>query len=95
MILTGKVKRYLNQNENFYTKAQTACGHTGNRHPYRLSLMAQEKGAEQPLNKFARFKKDIRLWYDEMEHYGLTQEEQKILEPIIKISYGICESQEG
>ena len=60
-----------------------------------IRLMAQEKGAEQPLNKFARFKKDIRLWYDEMEHYGLTQEEQKILEPIIKISYGICESQEG
>ena len=42
-----------------------------------IRLMAQEKGAEQPLNKFARFKKDIRLWYDEMEHYGLTEREQK------------------
>ena len=60
-----------------------------------IRLMAQEKGAEQPLNKFARFKKDIRLWYDEMERYGLTEAEQKLLEPIIKISYGICESQEG
>lgn len=59
-----------------------------------IRLMAQEKGAEQPLNKFARFKNDISLWYKEMEEYGLTKEEQSILEPILKTSYGICESQE-
>lgn len=59
-----------------------------------IRLMAQEKGAEQPLNKFARFKNDIRLWYDEMDKYGLTKEEQKLLEPVIKLSYGISESQE-
>ena len=60
-----------------------------------IRLMAQEKGAEQPLNKFARFKADIDLWYDEMAQYGLTEDEMKILEPIVKLSYGICESQEG
>ena len=60
-----------------------------------IRLMAQEKGAEQPLNKFARFKENINLWYREMDKYGLTKEEQKILEPIVKLSYGICESQEG
>ncbi|MBQ4060566.1 MAG: hypothetical protein IJD46_00930 [Bacilli bacterium] len=60
-----------------------------------IRLMAQEKGAEQPLNKFARFKANIDLWYDEMARYGLTEEEMKILEPIVKLSYGICESQEG
>ena len=59
-----------------------------------IRLMAPEKGAEQPLNKFARFKEDIGLWYQEMESYGLTEEEMKILEPVVKISYGICESQE-
>lgn len=59
-----------------------------------IRLMAQEKGAEQPLNKFARFKNDISLWYDEMTQYGLTEEEQKLLEPIVKLSYGISESQE-
>ncbi len=59
-----------------------------------IRLMAQEKGAEQPLNKFARFKNDISLWYKEMENYDLTKEEMKILEPVVKISYGICESQE-
>ena len=59
-----------------------------------IRLMAQEKGAEQPLNKFARFKNDISLWYKEMKSYGLTEEEMKVLEPVVKISYGICESQE-
>ena len=59
-----------------------------------IRLMAQEKGAEQPLNKFARFKNDLSLWYDEMDRYGLTKEEQKLLEPVVKLSYGISESQE-
>lgn len=59
-----------------------------------IRLMAQEKGAEQPLEKYARFKKNISLWYQEMDDYGLTKQEQKILEPVLKISYGICESQE-
>lgn len=59
-----------------------------------IRLMAQEKDAEQPLNKYARFKKNINLWYKEMTNYGLTKEEQKLLGPIVKQSYGICESQE-
>ena len=59
-----------------------------------IRLMAQEKGAEQPLNKFARFKNDISLWYEEMDNYGLTKEEQQLLEPVVKLSYGISESQE-
>jgi DNA polymerase-3 subunit alpha len=59
-----------------------------------IRLMAQEKGAEQPLNKFARFKNDISLWYNEMTQYGLSLEEQQLLEPIVKQSYGICEAQE-
>lgn len=59
-----------------------------------IRLMAQEKGAEQPLNKYARFKNNIGLWYKEMRDYGLTETEQKLLEPIVKQSYGICESQE-
>ena len=59
-----------------------------------IRLMAQEKNAEQPLNKYARFKEDITLWYDEMDRYGLIEEEMKLLEPLLKSSYGICESQE-
>ena len=60
-----------------------------------IRLMAQEKGGEMPLNKYARFKNNIELWYDEMREYGLSPNEMKILEPIIKGSYGICESQEA
>ena len=60
-----------------------------------LRLMAQEKGGEMPLEKFARFKKDISLWYEEMHQWGLTKEEMTLLEPIAKGSYGITESQEA
>ena len=60
-----------------------------------IRLMAQEKGAEQPLNKFARFKANIKEWYREMEQYGLTDEDVKVLEPHLLPSNGICESQEG
>lgn len=59
-----------------------------------IRLMAQEKGAESPLEKFARFHEDITQWYKEMDEYGLTQEEQDILKDIIGVSYGICEAQE-
>ena len=60
-----------------------------------IRLMAQEKGGEMPLNKYARFKDNIQLWYDEMSCFGLKPSEMEILEPIIKGSYGICESQEA
>ena len=59
-----------------------------------LRLMAQEKGAETPLQKYARFRENIQYWYDEMTEYGLTQEEQEILKDIIGVSFGICEAQE-
>lgn len=60
-----------------------------------IRLMAPEKNAEQPLHKFARFRQNIKEWYAEMDQYGLTKEEQTILEPILLPSSGICEAQEG
>lgn len=60
-----------------------------------IRLMAQEKGGEQPLNKYARFKSHISEWYQEMTNYGLTKEEQDLLRKYLEGSYGICESQEG
>ena len=59
-----------------------------------IRLMAQDKDDEQPLVKYARFKSDINYWYQEMARYGLGEEERKILEPIVGLAYGICESQE-
>ena len=59
-----------------------------------MRLMAQEKGGEVPLHKYARFKNDINQWYQEMNSMGLTEEEQDILKDILGVSYGICEAQE-
>ena len=59
-----------------------------------MRLMASEKGAEQPLEKYARFKKTPELWEMEMVEYGLTEEERNILHPYLDYEYGICASQE-
>lgn len=59
-----------------------------------MRLMAAEGATEQPLERLARFKKDISLWYKEMTDYGLTQEEQLLLRKHLDGSYGICDSQE-
>ena len=60
-----------------------------------IRLMAQEKGGEIPTEKLARFKKNPRLWDEEMDSWGLTAEEKKLLHEELDTSYGICESQEG
>lgn len=59
-----------------------------------IRLMAPEKNMETPLEKYARFKKDITLWYKEMSDWGLSPQEQEILKPLLSSSYGICEAQE-
>ena len=59
-----------------------------------IRLMPQSKDDEQPLVKYARFKHDINLWYNEMKQYGLRKEDKELLEPIVGLAYGICESQE-
>ena len=60
-----------------------------------IRLMAQERGGEMPTNKLARFKRNPKLWDEEMERWGLTEEERAILHKELDTSYGICESQEG
>ena len=59
-----------------------------------MRLMTAEKGAETPMDKYVRYKKDISLWYAEMRKAGLTPEEQKTLEPYFLSSYGVPPSQE-
>lgn len=59
-----------------------------------IRLMAQGEEEEQPLDKYARFKRDINEWYREMDECGLTKEEQKIIRSILDISYGMCVNQE-
>lgn len=59
-----------------------------------IRLMAPDKDSEMPLEKYARYKKDINLWYQEMAAWGLTAEEQDVLKPLFSSSYGLCEAQE-
>ena len=59
-----------------------------------MRLMTGEEGGEQPMDKYVRYKENINLWYQEMEKYGLTKEEMKVLEPHFLKSYGVPPSQE-
>ena len=59
-----------------------------------MRLMTAEQGAETPMDKYIRFKNNIKLWYNEMDRYGLSEEEQKTLEPYFLSSYGVPPSQE-
>lgn len=56
--------------------------------------MTGEKGGENPIDKYVRFKNNINLWYDEMTRYGLTKEEQETLKPYFLKSHGVPPSQE-
>lgn len=59
-----------------------------------IRLVAMEPGAEAPMDKYVRFKKDINEWYAEMDYYGLTKEEQSVLEKYMLEYKGMCFSQE-
>lgn len=59
-----------------------------------MRLMTSEKGAETPLDKYVRYKNNISLWYQEMDAWELTKEEQKTIEPYFLQSYGVPPSQE-
>ena len=60
-----------------------------------IRLMASEKGAEQPLNMWARYRKNINEWYKEMRAYGLSNDQINWLSHHPAMHDGICESQEG
>lgn len=59
-----------------------------------MRLMAAEKNQESPMEKYIRFKENIGLWYAEMREFGLTEKEQKVVEPYFLSSYGVPPSQE-
>lgn len=60
-----------------------------------IRLMAPEKGAEQPLDMWVRYRKDIKAWYREMKQYGLNYDEIDWISHHQAFTNGICESQEG
>ena len=59
-----------------------------------LMRLMGEEGEMRPLDKYVRNKKNIGLWYKEMDNWGLTKDEQSYLEPYFLKSYGVPPSQE-
>lgn len=59
-----------------------------------IRLMAQEKGAETPIEKYARFRKNPMAWEQEMRSAGLSEEERKLLHRELDVSSGLCIAQE-
>lgn len=59
-----------------------------------MRLMANEETGILPMDAYVQHKNDITTWYREMSDYGLTTEEQKVLEPYLLPTYGVCISQE-
>lgn len=59
-----------------------------------MRLMASERGAEQPLSKYARFRENPTAWDQEMIRYGLNDEERALLHSLLDYSSGICAHQE-
>ena len=59
-----------------------------------LTRLTGEKGQERPIEKYVRFKNDIKQWYKECQQWKLTEEEIKILEPYYLPVYGVPTTQE-
>jgi DNA polymerase-3 subunit alpha len=59
-----------------------------------LIRLTAGEGMELPMDKYVRFKNNLSLWYEEMDRYGLTKEEQDAVTPYFKPYYGVPISQE-
>ena len=59
-----------------------------------IRLMATEKGAESPLDKYARFRERPQAWDYEMKQMGLTDKEREIMHRELDISDGMSITQE-
>lgn len=59
------------------------------------SLMRLACDGEQPIDKYVKHKKDISLWYKELEEFKLTKEEINFLEKYLLQTYGVADTQES
>ena len=58
-----------------------------------MRLMAED--GEQPMEVYAKYKKDINLWYSEMKQYGLNDEEIALMKKHLESDYGVSAEQES
>lgn len=59
-----------------------------------MRLVAPKRGEEAPLDRYIRMKGDMNQWYEEMDQLGMSQEEQKTLEPYYLPTYASPAQQE-
>ena len=59
-----------------------------------IRLMATEKGAESPLDKYARFRSNPNAWDQEMRSMGLSDRDREIMHRELDISDGMSITQE-
>ncbi|WP_259445799.1 helix-hairpin-helix domain-containing protein [Paenibacillus lautus] len=60
-----------------------------------LMRLMGEHGKETPIDSFIRFKNNIDEWYEEMQSFGLNQEEVKVLEKHLLPLSGVADTQES
>lgn len=60
-----------------------------------LMRLMVEDGREQPLEMYVRYKNNINEWYSDMNKFGLSEKEIKIMENHLLKDYGVCSTQEG
>ena len=59
-----------------------------------MRLMASEKGGETPTERYKRMKRDMSQWYAEMQRWGISRTDQKILEKYYLETYATPAQQE-
>lgn len=59
-----------------------------------LMRLSGEKGAERPADRYERLKKNPEQWQQELDDWGFSPEEQKVLKKYMAADYGAPSSQE-
>lgn len=59
-----------------------------------IRLQAPERGMEQPLDKYTRFREHPEQWEVEMDRYGLSEDEKALMHKMFDHSNGISAQQE-
>lgn len=63
-------------------------------HVSSLMRLSGEEGKLNPIDKYVNYKENISLWYQEMNNYNLTKQEQKVFEKYLLQYYGVAATQE-
>lgn len=59
-----------------------------------LMRLMGEDGREQPLDMYVRYKNNINEWYEDMQSFGLKEQEIETMKRHLLQDYGVCSSQE-